>query len=358
MIIPGYNIFKYIQAHLFFSFELGSINQFGFERLKETFCYRIIPAVAFPAHTLCYPIVLQHINSLFAGILNASVRVKDHSFFKRSATIGHSDSRYDSGRSSQIIADRPTYEFTIKKINHTRKVKESILTGDVSNVGYTCLHRFFLIEFAIKQIRRYIIVVGCVSGYPELLRKLAAQTHLFHMTSNSCSGNIDSRCLQIFSQPGAAIAPLGFEICFFNFAAKFHLLLFSFINRVFNPTIITAARYAQYFAHHPNRPFPRVVILDKLKDQRSRSEMMPKAFFNISRSVSASLRRFSSSATLPASPSRERTPLPGKLLSPRSWYSLRQRYNNAGEMPNSCASSETFFRSRLSLTALSLNALS
>ena len=108
MIIPGFNIFKYIQAHLLFCFKLGSINQLGFERFKETFSHRVIPAVAFPAHTLIYPIVLQQINGLFTGILDAPVRVKDHPFFKRSATIAHSDSRYDSAGSSQIIADRPT----------------------------------------------------------------------------------------------------------------------------------------------------------------------------------------------------------------------------------------------------------
>jgi hypothetical protein len=106
MIIPGFNIFKYIQAHLLSCFKLGSINQLGFERFKETFSHRVIPAVAFPAHTLIYPIVLQQINGLFAGILNPPVRVKDHPFFKWSATIGHC--RYDSAGSSQIIADRPT----------------------------------------------------------------------------------------------------------------------------------------------------------------------------------------------------------------------------------------------------------
>jgi hypothetical protein len=358
MIIPGLNIFKYIQAHLLSCFEFGTIDQFRFESFEKAFSHRVIPTVAFPAHTLIYLIVLQQINGLFTGILDAPVRVKDHPFFKRSATIGHPDSRYDSAGSSQIIADRPPNEFAVEKINHACKIKESILTGDVSNVGHTCLHRFILFEITVQQVRRHLTVVGCISGYPKLLRELAAQTHLFHMSSHGCSGNIDSRCLQIFSQPGAAIASLGFEICIFNFPAKFHRLPFTFTHRVFKPAVITATRYIQYSTHHPNRPLPRVVILDKLKDQRSLVEMMPKAFFNMSRSVSASLRRFSSSATLPASPSRERTPLPGKLLSPRSRYSLRQRYNSAGEMPNSCARSETFFRSRLSLTAFSLNALS
>ena len=75
------------------------------------------------------------------------------------------------------------------------------------------------------------------------------------------------------------------------------------------------------------------MIFYKLINQRSLLEMIPKAFFNMSRSVSASFRRFSSSETLPASPSLERTPLPGKLLSPRSWYSLHQRYNSAVKCP-------------------------
>lgn len=82
------------------------------------------------------------------------------------------------------------------------------------------------------------------------------------------------------------------------------------------------------------------------------------AFFNMSRSVSASPRRFSSSAILLVSSLNDWTPCPGKLASPFCWYSFRQRYRRKGAIPNSCASSETFLRSKLSLTAFSLNALS
>ena len=145
---------------------------------------------------------LPVINGLFTGILNAPVRVKDHPFFKRPVSVGHPDSRQDSAGSGQVIADGPTNEFTVKKINHAREVKESILAGDVSSVGHTCLRRLFLVELTIKQIRCHIVVVERVSGYPELLRELAAQPHLSRMTSHGRSGNSSSRCLQIFSQPG------------------------------------------------------------------------------------------------------------------------------------------------------------
>jgi hypothetical protein len=205
MIIPGFNIFKYIQAHLLLCFKLGSINQLGFERFKKTFSHRVIPAVAFPAHTLIYPIVLQQINGLFAGILNSPVRVKDHPFFKRSATIGHFDSRYDSAGSSQIIADRPTNEFTVKKINHACKIKESILAGDVSDIGDTCLHRFILFEITVQQVRRHLIVVRCVSCYPETSRELALQSHPLHMACHSGSGDSYSQCPQISNQTGTTI---------------------------------------------------------------------------------------------------------------------------------------------------------
>ena len=97
-----------MQAHLFSCFKLGSINQLGFERFKETFSHRVIPTVAFPAHTLPYPIILQQINGLFTGILDAAVRVKGHIFFNWSVSVRHPDSRYDSIGSSQVIADRPT----------------------------------------------------------------------------------------------------------------------------------------------------------------------------------------------------------------------------------------------------------
>jgi hypothetical protein len=52
------------------------------------------------------------------------------------------------------------------------------------------------------------------------------------------------------------------------------------------------------------------------------------------------------------------TPLPGKLCGPMLWNSLRHRYSNSGSTPSSCASSDTFLRSILNLTAFSLNALS
>ena len=91
-------------------------------------------------------------------------------------------------------------------------------------------------------------------------------------------------------------------------------------------------------------------------------EMMPKAFliclalsrhhlgaFQVLLLFSCSLLLFSL---------KDRMPFPGKLESPLSWNFLRHRYNKNGSIPNSCASSETFLRSKLNLTAFSLNALS
>src|SRR5690554_2898150 len=92
--------------------------------------------------------------------------------------------------------------------------------------------------------------------------------YLSHISSHGCFGNIDSLSLQIFSQPGAAIAPLGIEVCIFNFPTKLHLLLFSFINRVLNPAAITAARYTQYSAHHLDRPFFGMIFYEfKINDR-------------------------------------------------------------------------------------------
>ena len=108
MIIPGLNIFKYIQAHLLSCFEFGTMDQFRFESFEKAFSHRVISTVTFPTHILLYPIVLQQINGLFTGILDAAVRVKGHIFFNWSVSVRHPDSRYDSIGSSQVIADRPT----------------------------------------------------------------------------------------------------------------------------------------------------------------------------------------------------------------------------------------------------------
>lgn len=189
----------------------------------------------------------------------------------------HPDSRYDSTGSSQIIADRPTNEFTVKKINHACKIKESILAGDVSDIGDTCLHRFILFEITVQQVRRHLIVMRCVSCYPETSRELASQSHPLHMACHSGSGDSYSQCPQISNQTGAAIASLGFEICIFNFPAKFHRLPFTFTHRVFKPAVITATRYIQYSTHHHDRPFLGMILYKPI-NQRSLVEMMPKLF--------------------------------------------------------------------------------
>ena len=89
--------------------------------------------------------------------------------------------------------------------------------------------------------------------------------------------------------------------------------MFALADRFFIPAIIGAFGYTQNFAYHLNRPSFRVVIFDKLKDQRPLLEVMPKAFFNMSRSISASFNRFSISNILLLTSLRDRLPLSGKF---------------------------------------------
>lgn len=101
MILP---IFKNVHAHLFFGSEFGPKNQFRLERLEKTFRNSVIPTVAFPAHTLLNLQGLQDIACLLAGVLNASVGVKDHIFCKGSVPVGHSDCWCYGARSSHAVA--------------------------------------------------------------------------------------------------------------------------------------------------------------------------------------------------------------------------------------------------------------
>src|SRR5690554_1416893 len=296
MIIPGFNIFKYLQAHLLSCFEFGTIDQFRFESFEKAFSHSIIPTISLSTDTLFQLQGFQKVDSLFAGILDTPVRMEYHSFCKRSVPIGHPYGR----------------------------------------------------DYGMGGIRRHF----------ESSREFAAQAHFPHMACYGGSRDGSSGYLQILRQPGASIASLGSKIGIPDLFVQFHILTLTRALRIFKPAVITAPGHFQYFTHHLDRPLFRVVFLYKEIDQRSLLEMMLKAFFNMSRSVSASPRRFSSSAILLVSSLNDWTPCPGKLASPFCWYSFRQRYRRKGAIPNSCASSETFLRSKLSLTAFSLNALS
>ena len=358
MVIPGFNILKYQQAHLFSCNKSCAINQFCFKGLEKTFCYCVIPAITFTTHALLSIKRFQDIYCLLAGILGTPVRMKNHILRKSPVPIGHPYSRDNCFRCTHAIAHRPAYEFTVKKIQNTSQVKESIQTRDICQVRHASFNRLFMFKNPIEQVWGYFKIMRGVGGNLVAFRKFAAQSHLFHMAGNSCSGNNCTASQQVFCKTGTTITTFSFKIRLFNLFIKFHIILFALAHRFFKPTIIGAFGNIQNSAHHLNRPSFRVVVFDKLKDQRPLLEMMPKAFFNISRSISASFKRFSRSTILLLSSLRDWIPLPGKHESPFSRNSLRHLYNKNGSMPNSCASSETFLRSKLNLTALSLNALS
>ena len=88
MIIPGFNICKYMQAHLLSCFEFGTIDQFRFESFEKAFSHSIIPTISLSIHTLFQLQGFQKVYSLFVGILDAPVRMKYHSFCEKSVPVG------------------------------------------------------------------------------------------------------------------------------------------------------------------------------------------------------------------------------------------------------------------------------
>jgi hypothetical protein len=116
------------------------------------------------------------------------------------------------------------------------------------------------------------------------------------MTCHSDSRNLRTCLLQISGQTGTAIAPLGSKISITDLFTQFHILTFTFTLRILKPTVVATSGHSQNPTHHLNRPSLGVVVPYKGIDQRPLLEMMLSAFFNISRSVSASYKRFSKSA--------------------------------------------------------------
>jgi hypothetical protein len=78
-IIPAFDPFKYRKLSLLLVCKVLPVNPLYFDGLEEALSYRIIPAVTFSAHTLNNQLIcLQDPGELVAGILGATVGVKDH----------------------------------------------------------------------------------------------------------------------------------------------------------------------------------------------------------------------------------------------------------------------------------------
>lgn len=198
-----------------------------------------------------------------------------------------------------------------------------------------------------------------VGGNLASFRKFTSQSHLFHMTDNCRSRNDSTSSQQVFCKTWTTITTFGCKICLFKHFIKFHIVLFALAHRLFYPTIIGACGYIQNSANHLNRPSFRIVVFNKLKDQRPLLEMMPKAFLNKSRSISATFSRFSKSKILLLSSERVWFPFPGKLRSPlyhATFYAIYITKITLFLIPSQA--SKHFLRSKLNLTAFYLNTLS
>ena len=357
-VVPGFYILKDIQTHFFLGLEFGTIYQLCLERFEETFSHCVVPTVPFTAHALNDTERAQDIDRLLACILNAPIRMKKHSLTELPVLVGHEDGWNYSLGCAHAIADGPTYRFAIEKVEDHRQIDKPINGRNVCQVRDAGNSRLIPVKVTVQQVGSHLAVVRRVCGHLEAFGKLAAQSHLLHVLGHRKLGYWRAGHLKFLGQPGTSIAALGLKIGVLDLLVKLFALPCACAFRVMKPRVIRTAGYSQNSTHHLNRPSYRLVVFHKAKDQRSFLEMMLKAFFRISRSVSASYSRFLMSANSLASTLWDCTPLPGKLCGPMLWNSLRHRYSNRGSTPSSCASSDTFLRSILNLTAFSLNALS
>ena len=94
------------------SFQFIAVKALGFKGFKEAFGYGIIPAISFSAHTLADQWVAgQELSEFAAGILNASVGMKDHLPANGLALERHVESGYAGLLSVQGLAQGPADDF-------------------------------------------------------------------------------------------------------------------------------------------------------------------------------------------------------------------------------------------------------
>lgn len=148
-----YTRFQYIQIHtsaFALLFWVWCHRPIQIWKFWKSFQPRHYPNNFLSTHTLLQLQGFQQVYSLFAGILDAPVRMKYHSFSKRSVPIGHPD---DGGMGCiHMIAYGPSDQFAVKKIQHTGQIKKPILTRNIGQVRDTRCHGLILIKFAIQQV--------------------------------------------------------------------------------------------------------------------------------------------------------------------------------------------------------------
>ena len=357
-IIPAFDPLKYRKLSLLLICEGMAVDPLHFDGFEEALSHGIIPAVTFPAHTLDYKAVcLQDPGERITGVLDASIRVEYQLLGNRPVPDGHPPGRNNSFLSRQPLAHGPTDYSTIIEVDNYCQIQPTFLRSDIGDVRDPYLTWSGSVELLVQQVRCYRIIVLGVRCHFEPFWLSCSQLSSFHNLGYPVFGYCPAIYTKLFGDPWAAVGLIALVKDIHDLDQQLFILLPACRRSAAKPFVITGSAHLKYFAHHLNGKTGSV-IAHKLVDFPSLLEKMLTAFFKMSLSILASRSSFRKRAFSLSRSVILGFPLPGKLLFSYFWYSLLQRYNNSGRIPNSSAISRALPLANDSSTAFCLNSQS
>lgn len=189
----------------------------SFHRLEEALGHRVVPTVALAAHTLLHRHSLQLLLEGTAGVLHASVRVKQKGVEYRPVSHGHLEGSHRSYLRLHRLAQGPAHYFSIGQVQYHGQLQPAFPSSDVGQIRYPLLCRPYCLEIPCQMVVRYSIgMTGVGSSHPILLSYNTLYMMILHKTGYPWAGGSNAPLLQFKTYPGTAIAALALLIYFLD----------------------------------------------------------------------------------------------------------------------------------------------
>ena len=268
------------------------IDQLCFHNAEKRLGYGVIPAISLSGHALDKAMLTEFFSEIRAGILNATIRMKNKTISWSSTPDRPLQRRYDH-LMTQRAAQSPADHHPRKQIDDHRQVQPPRVRRQVGYIRYPHLIRAVCGKVSLKQIRCHRKMVLTVGGHPVFVPDYRTKPHCSHSLRHTVLTHFPSPIFKLLGNLGAAVSSLFMIIDFSDLGIQFPIFDFPSARPPLQPSIIPATRHLKDSAHLRYTPI-RAVLAYEPEYRCGSVEKMATAFFKMSRSRrSRSFSRFS-----------------------------------------------------------------
>jgi hypothetical protein len=115
-------------------FVASLVNEFGFDRAKAAFHWRVIPAISLPAHGLDHPGCIEDLAVTGGGVLAAAIGMVNEAWRRLLALDGHRQGR-DGQFRPHVVTHRPANDLPREKIKHDSQIEPTFGGWHIAYIG-------------------------------------------------------------------------------------------------------------------------------------------------------------------------------------------------------------------------------